>query len=155
MREGTELSWQRVRDLCWDFVNLKFLEIWNLLSRWLTVNCWRQILCHGGTYNVDSCNVIFSLIRKSWRTGSLLINADSNGRSYKSFRITRNVQQVTLMQWGGTTHNALLFQPGHVDCFVADLTGNVATTRWATHYKSLGNCRPKYWGCSKASCLEW
>lgn len=47
----------------------------------------------------------------------------------KSFRITRNGQQVTLQQRDGTTHNAFFFQHGNADCFVAALTGNVKTAR--------------------------
>jgi len=48
----------------------------------------------------------------------------------KSFRITRNGQQVTLMQRDGTTHSAFFFQHGNVDCFVTALKGNIKTARW-------------------------
>ncbi|KAJ9587779.1 hypothetical protein L9F63_018805 [Diploptera punctata] len=45
----------------------------------------------------------------------------------KSFRITRNRQQVTLMQRDGTTHSAFFFQHGNADCFLSALRGNIRT----------------------------
>jgi hypothetical protein len=47
----------------------------------------------------------------------------------KSFRVTRNGQQVTLMERDGTTHSAFFFQHGNADCFVAALKGNIKTVR--------------------------
>ena len=48
----------------------------------------------------------------------------------KSFRITRNRQQLTLMQRDGTTHSAFFFQHGNADCFVNALKGNIQYTVW-------------------------
>ncbi|PSN55056.1 hypothetical protein C0J52_04140 [Blattella germanica] len=47
----------------------------------------------------------------------------------KSFRITRNGQQVTMMQRDGTTHSAFFFQHGNADCFVSNLKGYIRTSR--------------------------
>ncbi|PNF38393.1 TBC1 domain family member 15 [Cryptotermes secundus] len=47
----------------------------------------------------------------------------------KSFRVTRNRQQVTLMERDGTTHSVFFFQHGNADCFVAALKGNIKTVR--------------------------
>ncbi|XP_069675162.1 TBC1 domain family member 15 isoform X2 [Periplaneta americana] len=47
----------------------------------------------------------------------------------KSFRITRNGQQVTLMQRDGTTHSAFFFQHGNADCFVTALKGYIKTAK--------------------------
>nr|CAD7571204.1 unnamed protein product [Timema californicum] len=47
----------------------------------------------------------------------------------KSFRITRNSQQVALMQRDGTTHSSFFFQHGNADSFVCALRENLKVTR--------------------------
>ncbi|XP_049939732.1 TBC1 domain family member 15 isoform X1 [Schistocerca serialis cubense] len=47
----------------------------------------------------------------------------------KSFRVTRNKQQLTVMQRDGSVHSSFFFQNGNADCFVDALKGNLKTVR--------------------------
>ncbi|GFG36266.1 hypothetical protein Cfor_08876, partial [Coptotermes formosanus] len=49
--------------------------------------------------------------------------------SLRSFRISRNGQQVTLIEQNGRTHAAVFFQHSNAHCFAAALKGYIITTR--------------------------